>query len=217
MTPNDQPGVFTTDGLLLALLAPTGSRTRGVQAWLKWRGPGHLSIDRSHLSAPGPDGDGVDDAFGLAADLRIDAPASLALTELRPSGRPGTWRLNDLSVTAPPFAPERPLTVLWLPLLVPVPDDPHFIVAIRNPGPERLSLPDMIFESRLRIDDVDHAFAEPGLWDGRAFVAPGDAAVLRLRLDDYGAAVPNGAVRMAFSCGSWSSDPTAIAWLGSDA
>lgn len=216
MTPNDQPGVVLADGLLLALLSLPDTRARGMQAWLKWRGPGPLPIGRSHLSAPDRDA-GLHDAFGLAAGTRIDAPASLALAELRKSGEPGDWALNEIRVTAPPFEPERPLTVLWLPLLVPVPDDPHFIVAIRNPGQIRLSLPDMVFESRLRIDGVDHAFAEPGLWDGRAFVAPGDTAVLRLRLDHYGAAVPNGPTRMAFACSAWSSDPVSIVWLGKDA
>lgn len=214
MKPEDQHAVAVSEGLLLALLPPLGARAPGSQAWLKWAGPGPLVIGESQLSAPGGDADG---AFALVPGTPIEPPASLALVEPRAPRGTASWSLNGLRVTAQPIEPERSLIVLWLPLLVPVPDDPHFIVAIVSSGPDPLSLPDLVFESRLRIDHVDHAFADPGLWDGRAHVAPGAAAVLRLRFDHFGATIPRGSAVMEFACGGWSSDPVSIVWRQVDA
>ncbi|MCW4460962.1 hypothetical protein OK349_04530 [Sphingomonas sp. BT-65] len=159
----------------------------------------------------------MDDAFDLTRGTSIDPPGSLALVEPRPPRGLTCWTLDGLRVTAQPVEPERSLIVLWLPLLVPVPDDPHFIVAIVNYGPDPLSLPDLVFESRLRIDRADHVFAEPGLWDGRALVDAGAAAVLRLRFDHFGATVPRSSAVMEFACGAWSSDPLPVAWRQADA
>ncbi|WP_343519426.1 hypothetical protein [Sphingomonas sp.] len=158
----------------------------------------------------------MDGAFALARGVQIDSPDGLALFEPRARRGPLCWDLNGLRVTAPPAMPERALIVLWLSLLIPVPDDPHFIVAIVNSEPDPLSLPDLVFESRLRIDRADHAFAEPGLWDGRAIVATGATAVLRFRFDHFGAAVPHGSAVMQFSCGAGSSDPARVVWRHAD-
>lgn len=218
MMEDGQPAVIVSGGLLLALLPPLGGRSLGSQAWLKWAGPEPLVIGESYLSVPGEDsGRDVASAFALVRGTPIDAPASLALVEPRARRGPTRWSLNGLRVTAQSIEPERSLIVLWLPLLVPLPDDPHFIVAIVNSGPDPLSLPDLIFESRLRIGHADHPFADPGLWDGRTVVAAGAAAVLRLRFDHFGATVPYGSATMEFSCGAWSSDPVPVVWRQADA
>jgi hypothetical protein len=213
MSENDPPGVATGGGLMLALLPPLGVGWPGPRAQLKWAGPEPLVIEESRLSSPG-DAPIVEfgDAMGLTRGTRIIAPASLSLLEPRRTGDTPSWCVNGLTATAMPLDPAQTMAVMWFPLLLPLADDPHFLVALVHAGPGPLPLPELVYESRLTIDREAFAFADPGHWDGRARVNAGAGAVLRFRFEHFGARIPDGPATMTYRCGPWTSSPVSVAW-----
>lgn len=203
----DRPGVAMSGNLMLALLPGLGSRSRVRKAWLKWAGPGPLIVQRSSLG--NSDSDHLDDAFGLFPGTSIESPGSLSLADVRERPEPSSWTLNG--VTVEPAHPDPHLIVLWLPLIVPG-DEVHFVAAVVNGGMELLRLPDLVWDSRLKIDGTSHAFADPGQWDGLAAIRPGSSATLRFRFEQFGANIPDGAALVSFELGEWSSSPVEVEW-----
>jgi len=202
---------------MLALVPPLGAGMQGSRAVLKWAGPGPLVIEESRLSpVSGDPHSALDDALGLARGMRIDAPTSLSLAELHRLPHPLRWQVNGLSVENCPFDPGQALQAVWLPLVLPIEDDPHFLIAMANSGPDPVRLPELVYESTLTVDARPFAFVDPGHWDGKAVLHPGAGTMLRFRFGDFGTSVPVAPATMAFTAGDWTTRPTRVAWRRAD-
>ena len=212
----DPPGVTTSGGLLLALLPSLGAAPRGSQALLKWAGPGPLAVCQSDLVIAGESSSPLTAVFGLEPGSAFAAQTSIGLVEFRGHGVPSLWQFNGLSVAPPTIDPLQTLVAVWLPLVLSLIDDPHFLIGIVNKGVEPMNLPNLVYESRLAINGQSHPFVDPGHWDGRAELSAGAGTSLRFRFEHFGVSIPTGPAAMSFSCGGWATNPCEVTWRRSD-
>src|SRR5207249_3517332 len=77
------------------------------------------------------------------------------------------------------------LFVTYLPLQVPVDDDPHIVVRVVNRTPQVINIADGIRSAICRSDGKAYHSSRGGHWDGGVGLNPGVSTTRQFSLDDF--------------------------------
>lgn len=205
-------------GLLIALVSPLGPRPGAIVAYLKLGQPGRSAIRQSDLTwldAHGRPIQTLKDPFGLCG-ARLEVPCSLRFACDRPSPPRAAslrWQVDELVADADLIGgADASLRVLYLPLQVPVPGDPHLVATVVNHGERILDFAQGVRESVLLVDGQQYPSAAGGHWDGGYALRPGFSRTHRFGLDDFPGAPRSGLHRMSLRLLGLTSEPVEVDW-----
>ena len=214
--------VFVDGGLLLGLVSRFGRRPewQPTSAWLKLARDTELAIASSvidFLDSAGRVLGSYPSAFGLAAVDHLRGPYCEQLADERPFPALSTqqrWRLNDREVCGPVAAPRAALRCIYLPLQVPLPDDPHFIIGFENLTERPVNIADAMCSARCWVDGVPFDSIAGRVWNEVYLTPPGSATNRRFRLADFPGAPRSGAHLVSLEFAGLRTPEDVLEWTG---
>ncbi len=217
--------VLLAEGVLLAIMSPLGFRSEwgSLSAYLKVAGSTALEVKNSELFFEEANGKVIErrlEAFGLKEKMLVSGPFSERFSDdaPRPEGAVTVvWRVNDLEVSSDLFESEEvSLRVRYLPLRVPVDNDPHIIVTVVNRTGEMLNIAEGVRKAACFSDGKRYGCIRGGHWDGSSHVQPRKAFTKRFSLSDFPSMPDSGRHEMSFEIFGSKSLPRTVNWIGDD-
>lgn len=216
--------VLVDESVLLAVVPPIGKRAGwgSVMAFLKLANDVRLNIIDSQvefLDGAGRVLETVTEAFGLHEGMVLMGPHSERFVDDRPIPKPAVailWRLNRFEVkTGLIQANYTPLRVIYLPLQVPIPNDPHIVFTTINCGTSVLNISDDI-HSTVCTSSGSSFKADPNLSADVSGVEiqPGRSFTRLFSLDEFPGISRNGLQEMHFRFRGEESDRQMVNWTG---